>query len=130
MLGDDLGDVRQHLNRRVEQNGAANPLRVRCRELEDQPASERVADPVGLVDSECVERLDQVGHVGGERPGRVVARASVSAQIGCDDAEVLGPALLREPPEPLAVPGDAVQADERRRVGVPPGMHVQLHRGR
>ena len=50
------------------------------------------------------------------------------AQIGCDDVKALRPALEREPAEPFAVAGHAVQADERRRGSIAPLVHVQHHR--
>ena len=52
---------------------------------------------------------------------------AVAAQVGSDDVETLRPVLLREPQEALAVTGHAVQADERRRAGIAPLVHVQLH---
>ena len=51
----------------------------------------------------------------------------MAAQVRRDDAEPLGPAFLRELPVALPVSGDAVQADDRRRVGVAPLVHVEVH---
>ena len=119
--------MRQHVDRRIEQHRAADKLRVRGLELEHEAPAEGVADPVGLADPERVRRLDEVGDVRLERPGWLPRRAAVPAQVGRDDAELHGPALLCEPAEPLAVAGDAVQADERRRVRVAPLVRVQSH---
>lgn len=49
------------------------------------------------------------------------------AQVGRDDVEAGRPALLGEPAEALAVAGDAVQADERRRARVAPLVGVEPH---
>ena len=118
LLGDERCDVRQQLDGRVEQNGAADPLRLARGELEDEPAAERVPDPVGLLDPERVDRLDQVVDVGCERPRRVVPRASVPAEIGRDDVEPRRPALLGEPLVALAVRG---RRRARRRRAEPQG---------
>jgi hypothetical protein len=95
------------------------------RELEHEAAAEGVADPVGSVDPERVERLDEVGDVGRECPGRLEARAPVSAQIRRDYVEISAPAFRCEAAEPLAMPGDAVDADERRSARVAPLVNVE-----
>ena len=60
---------------------------MRGRELEDEPAAERVADPVGGGDAACVERLDEVCDVGRKGPRRLPARAPVAAQVGREHVE-------------------------------------------
>src|SRR5262249_16716973 len=94
-----------------------------------EPAAERVPDPVGLLDAERLDGLEQVVGMRREAPGRLVARAPVAAQVGRDDAE-RRPALLRQMLEALAVRGHAVQADERPGPRVAPLVHVQQHRAR
>ena len=127
MLGVLQRDVREDLDRGVEQHSPAHALRMGRGELEHEAAAERMPDPVGLADSQGVGGLDEVGDVRRIRPGRLPARAAVAAQVGSDDVETLRPVLLREPPEALAVTGDAVQADERRRAGIAPFVRVQFH---
>ena len=118
--------MREDLDRGVEQDGAAHALRVRAASSRTRRPPNECPTQSGPLDPERVGRLDEVGDVRRERPRRLPARAPVAAQVGRDDAEARRPALLREPPEALAVPGDAVQADERRRGGIAPLVHVQL----
>ena len=114
-------DVRQDLDRRIEQDGPPDTLGVQSGELEDEPAAEGVANPVHRAE---VEGLDQIGDVLGERPRRLPPRAAVAAQVGREHAKAGAPALLREPAEALAVPGHAVQADDGRCRRVAPIVHV------
>jgi hypothetical protein len=82
---DDRGDVRQHVDRGIEEHDAADQLGVARGELEDQPAAERVTDPVD--GAEVAERLDEVGDVLLERPRRLPAGAAVAAQVGREHVE-------------------------------------------
>ena len=117
------------MDRRIEQHRAANTRRMGGRELQHEPAAERGADPVGLADPQRVGGVDEIGDVRRVRPRRFPVRASVAAQVRRDDVETLRPMLLRQPAVALAVSGDAVQADERRRSGIAPLVHTQLHSG-
>jgi hypothetical protein len=51
----------------------------------------------------------------------------VTAEIECDDVEAVDQPLLCEAPEPPAVGGDPVEADDRRRAGRAPFVDVELH---
>ena len=119
--------MRQNLNGRVEQRDATDPLRMRARELEQQPAAERMPDPVRLDDSECVDGLDEIRDMRLERPRRFVSRAAVPAQIGRHHVKATRPPFRCEPAIALAMSGHAVQAYERRSGPVAPLVHVKLH---
>ena len=98
--------LRRHPDRRVEQDAPAIRSGPARRELEHEPSAEAVADPESRVRR---HRLEQVVEVLLDRPGRLGAGASVAAQVGRDDVELLREALPRESREPLAVGGDAVR---------------------
>ena len=111
-LGQVERDVRQHLERRVEEHQPLDPLRFAGRELGRQPAAEAVADP----DRGAVRhRLEDRGQVGVHVPRRLPARVAVAEQVERDHV----PAGVGEEVEPPAVRGDAVQADDRRSAGSP-----------
>ena len=126
-LGHELRHVREDVERRIEQHRSVDPLRMAGGELEDEPAAERVADPVRPPEAEGVDGLDDVGDVCLECPGRLPAGPSVPAQVWRDDVEARGPTLLGQLLETLAVRGDAVQADDRGGVRISPLVHVQAH---
>src|SRR5689334_12014071 len=63
------GNVREHLNRRVEQSGPLDAIRSERSDLEDEPPAVRVADPLRGVNARIVECFEQVVNVGRDRPG-------------------------------------------------------------
>jgi hypothetical protein len=80
-------------------------------------------------DTLCIsleQEVLQVLHVVGERPGRFPDRPAVSPQVGCKHVEPEKP-FLGEPPEPGAVAADPMQAENDRRRGISPLVHVQVH---
>ena len=119
--------MRENLNGRIEQDEAADPLGPGARELEQEPAAERVPDPVGLLDPERIDGVDQIGDMRLEVPWRFVPGAAVPAQIRRDDPEARRPALEREPPLALAVRRHAVQAEKRWTGRITPLVRMQDH---
>ena len=110
----------------VEQDGALDAVGVAGRELGDQLAAEAVTDPGPARDPERVGGLDEVGDVLLDAPGRLPARAPVTAVVDPDHA-VGGEALLGQAAEPAAVARDAVQADDGLAGRVSPLRDAQLH---
>ena len=72
-------DVRRRPHGRVEQHDPIHPLRMPRSELERQPSAEAVADDVGALDMERVQRVDQVVDVRAEAPRRLPVRHAVAA---------------------------------------------------
>src|SRR5205823_10910802 len=113
-------DVRQEVDRRVEQNRSLDALRLERRQLQDEPPAEGVADPRRALDSRSGDRLEHVGGVGGDRPRRLPLREAVPAKVRGENAEAALEPLLGEAAEAPAVAGDAVEADDRRGVAIAP----------
>ena len=120
-------DVRQELDRRIEQCGTVDAFGRKRRELEDEPASVGVPDPDCALDARGVERLEDVVHVRCDRPGRLPLGVAVRAEIRCEHAEAVGQALLGEPAKAPAMGIEAVQAHDHRGSGVAPLVQVELH---
>ena len=120
-------DRRRYPDGRIEENGPANAVGLACEQLEDQAAAEAVAQPVGLLDAQPVDELEDVGDVVVEAPGRLPLRPPVAAEVGREHAK-RRQAVLGELAEAAAVPEDAVQADERRGVAPAPLVHVEHSR--
>src|SRR5437868_3145198 len=127
VLGEVEADVGQDLNRRVQQNGTLDPLGVLRAELEDQPRTEAVPDPQRALHAGRTDRLEHVGDMGRDAPGWLVARATVTAEVGREHAEVGPEALLGQAAEAAPVRGDAVPADERRSLGLAPFVQMEEH---
>src|SRR5262245_60702470 len=120
-------DVRQELDGGIEQHRAFDVVRVERRELEHEPPAERVTDPVRATDAGAVERLEQVVDVRVDRPRRLPLRRAVATQVGGEHVEAAGEPLFGELAVAAAVRADAVDADDRRRVGVAPLVQLQQH---
>ncbi len=110
----------------VEQHAALHTVGMPGRQLGDELAAEAVADPRAAGDSERVGGLDEVGDVLLHAPRRLPAGAPVTAVVDADHP-IRGEALLGEPAEAAAVPGDAVQTDDRHAGRVSPFSDAQLH---
>jgi hypothetical protein len=122
-----VADVRQELDCRVEQRCALDSLRDESRELEQQTAAVRMADPGRTPDPVRIERLEHVVRIRRDRPRWLPAGAGMSAEIGGEHMEAIGEALLGEPPKAAAVSVEAVKEDDRRCGHVTPRVQVQLH---
>src|SRR5213080_3520329 len=92
-------DVREDLDRGIEQRCALDALWVEHGELEDQPAAERVPDERRTAHAGRVECLEHVVRVRRDRPGRIPIRESVPAQIWCEHAKSARQPFLRQPAE-------------------------------
>ena len=116
----------EHVDRGVEQHRPLDALRLARGQLVDEPAAVGVADPRGAADARGVHRLEQVVELLRDRPGRLPLGAAVAAEVRRQDAMVRQ-RLLRQPPVARAVGGDAVEADDGRRVRVAPFVQVERH---
>ena len=94
-LGEVVADVRQELDGRVEQRGALDAFGCQCRELEDEPAAVGVPDPARASHARGVERLEDVVHVRGDRPGRLPLGIAVRAEVRGEHPEAVGQAAPR-----------------------------------
>ena len=119
-------DGRLDVEGRVEEDGPLDTVRVPRRQLGDELPAEAVTDPRGTADPERVRRVDEVGDVLLDAPGRLPGRVAVAPVVDADDT-IRGETLLAELPEAAAVARDAVQADDRRPPRIPPLSHAQLH---
>src|SRR5437868_8641146 len=120
-------DVREDLDRRVEQRDACEPIRIEHGELEDQPTAERMPDERRSADAGGVERLEDVVGMCRDRPRRLPAGEAVAAEVRREHPEAFRQPILRETPEAAPVGVDAVDADDRLRAGIAPLVEVQLH---
>ena len=128
ILGEIEADVREDLDRRVEQHRARNPLGRGRAQLEHETPPEAVPQPgCRLLHARGIHGLEHVGEVGRNVPRRLVAGAAVAAQIRREHAEPAREPFLGKAPEPPPVGRDTVQADERRSVRVSPLVHVEPH---
>jgi hypothetical protein len=71
------------------------------------------------VDLERTHRVVEVVDVGLEIPGRLPGGRAVAAEVERDDAVAVGE-TRGEPREAVCAGVDAVQADDRRRLGISP----------
>ena len=108
-------DVRRHPDGGIEEDGAVDDLGPVGDQLEQEPAAEAVADPVGALEVERAQRVVQVVEVRAQVPRRLPGREAVPAEVDGDDA--VGVAEPRgQAGEPARVRVHAVEADHRRRV--------------
>ncbi len=116
---------RVDVQRRVEQDGARDQIRMCLGELDCQQPTEAVADPVGALDPERRRGLGEIGDVPGDTPRRLPARVPVTAQVEPDHAPPGQP--FRQHLEAPPVARDAVQADERLPGRIPPFVVRETH---
>ena len=122
VLGGEERHVRRQVDRRVEQDEPANQLRPPGGELESEPASERMPDPVGRLRSDS---LDDRVEVRVERPGRLVRRRPVPEEIRRKHVPLVREPVLGEQASMPAVAGDAVEEDDARSPLVAPAVEVE-----
>ena len=84
--GEVEADVREELDRGIEERRSLDALGLPGSELEDEPPAEAVPDPGGLRHAGRLDRLDDVREVRRDRPRRLPAGAAVAAQVDGDDA--------------------------------------------
>jgi len=128
-IGEVEPDVREDLNRGVEQRDTFEPIGIEHGELEDQAPSERVPDERSPTDARRIERLEDVVGVRREGPWRVPAGEAVAAEVGREHAKPSRQPFFREPAKPPPVGVDAVEADQGRPARVAPLVQVKLHLG-
>ena len=115
------GDRGVEQNRRVEEHKALDEARMPRRNLEREPAAERVPDPDrGLGSHTGHEQLDVLG----DAPRRLVRRRSVAEQIRRQHAVPSEPPL-HELLGVAPVSCDAVEIDDPRRLRIAPRLDVE-----
>jgi O-acetyl-ADP-ribose deacetylase (regulator of RNase III) len=127
VLGVVVGDMRQHVQRGIEMDGALDPFRCERAELRDHAAAERMSEQCRPLDVELVEGVEDVDRVLVASPRWLPAGPAVPSQIRRDHSEPVGEPLLGQLAEALPVRRYAVQADQRRRARVAPLVDVQSH---
>jgi len=75
------GDVREHVDRGVEQHCPLDAVRLARCQLVDEPSAVGVPDPGRAAYAGRVDRLEQVVELLRDRPGRLPLRAAMAAEV-------------------------------------------------